>query len=156
MKGLFPPFGLPVVPFCLRHPLIRLPVPSPRGEKGSWGSGVPQTQILRSLVPDWGEAVRADDAALWAGDLVDARHLTVEDTRSPATCWCPSAQSCAKLCLDGLGRFHVEPDIAAGTLMPVLEDFNPGDIEIVHAVLADPEHLAARIRAFIDFLAETI
>lgn len=62
----------------------------------------------------------------------------------------------AQLCLDGLGRFHVEPGIAAGTLMPVLEDFNPGDIEIAHAAFAGHEHLAARIRAFIDFLAGTI
>lgn len=66
-----------------------------------------------------------------------------------------------QLCLDGLGlgrigRFHVEPDIAAGTLVPVLEEFNPGDIEVVHAVFAGHEHLAARIRAFIDFLVETI
>ncbi|AOF88628.1 LysR family transcriptional regulator [Sinorhizobium sp. RAC02] len=66
-----------------------------------------------------------------------------------------------QLCVDGLGlgrigRFHVEPDIAAGTLVPVLEDFNPGDIETVHAVFAGHEHLAARIRAFIDFLAEKI
>ncbi|MCT7662830.1 LysR family transcriptional regulator [Shinella kummerowiae] len=66
-----------------------------------------------------------------------------------------------QLCLDGLGlgrigRFHVEPDIAAGMLVPVLEDFNPGDIEVVHAVFAGHEHLAARIRAFIDFLVETI
>ncbi|MGB3876349.1 MAG: LysR family transcriptional regulator [Shinella zoogloeoides] len=66
-----------------------------------------------------------------------------------------------QLCLDGLGlgrigRFHVEPDIAAGTLVPVLEAFNPGDIETVHAVFAGHEHLAARIRAFIDFLVEKI
>ncbi|MCR6498985.1 LysR family transcriptional regulator [Shinella sp. CPCC 101442] len=66
-----------------------------------------------------------------------------------------------QLCLDGLGigrigRFHVEPDIAAGTLVPVLETFNPGDIEVVHAVFAGHEHLAARIRAFIDFMVETI
>ena len=66
-----------------------------------------------------------------------------------------------QLCLDGLGlgrvgRFHIEPDIAAGRLVPVLEDFNPGDIEVVHAVFAGHEHLAARIRAFIDFLVEKI
>ena len=66
-----------------------------------------------------------------------------------------------QLCVDGLGlgrigRFHVEPDIAAGTLVPVLEAFNPGDIEVVHAVFAGHEHLAARIRAFVDFLVETI
>ncbi len=66
-----------------------------------------------------------------------------------------------QLCLDGvglarIGRFHIEPDIAAGRLVPVLEPFNPGDIEIVHAVFAGHEHLAARIRAFIDFLVEKI
>lgn len=66
-----------------------------------------------------------------------------------------------QLCLDGLGlgrigRFHVEPDIVAGTLVPVLDDFNPGDIEVIHAVFAGHEHLAARIRAFIDFLVDEI
>ncbi|WP_454851451.1 LysR family transcriptional regulator [Rhizobium binxianense] len=65
------------------------------------------------------------------------------------------------LCLAGLGlarvgRFHVQPDIDAGTLVPVLEDFNPGDIELIHAVYAGHEHLAARIRAFVDFLAKRI
>lgn len=66
-----------------------------------------------------------------------------------------------QLCLDGLGigrigRFHVEEDIAAGTLVPLLEDYNPGEVEVVHAVFAGHEHLAARIRAFIDFLAGNI
>jgi len=61
-------------------------------------------------------------------------------------------------CLDGLGigrvgRFHVEPDLQAGRLVAVLEDHNPEDIEDIHAVYAGHEHLAARIRAFIDFLA---
>lgn len=62
-------------------------------------------------------------------------------------------------CLAGLGigrvgRFHVEPDIQCGRLVPVLEEFNPEDIEVIHAVYAGHEHLAARIRAFIDFIAE--
>lgn len=66
-----------------------------------------------------------------------------------------------QLCLAGLGlarvgRFHVEGDIAAGTLVPVLEDFNGGDIEVIHAVYVGHDHLAARIRAFIDFLAARI
>ncbi|MCF3638560.1 LysR family transcriptional regulator [Rhizobium sp. TRM95111] len=66
-----------------------------------------------------------------------------------------------QLCLAGIGigrvgRFHVEPDIAAGALVPLLEDHNPGDLEEVHAVFAGHEHLAARIRAFIDFLAERL
>ncbi|MDE1159395.1 MAG: LysR family transcriptional regulator [Neorhizobium sp.] len=63
-----------------------------------------------------------------------------------------------QFCLDGLGigrvgRFHVEPDIEAGRLVPILEDYNPGDIEEIHALYAGHEHLAVRIRAFIDFLA---
>jgi DNA-binding transcriptional LysR family regulator len=66
-----------------------------------------------------------------------------------------------KLCLHGLGlgrmgRFHVEEDIAAGRLVPVLETYNPGDVEAVHAVFAGHAHLAARIRAFVDFLVEKI
>jgi DNA-binding transcriptional LysR family regulator len=65
------------------------------------------------------------------------------------------------LCIQGaglarVGRFHVQPDIDAGTLVPVLEDFNPDDIEQIHAVYAGHEHLATRIRAFIDFLVARI
>jgi len=66
-----------------------------------------------------------------------------------------------QFCLDGLGigrvgRFHVEPDIEEGRLVVLLEDHNPDDIEDIHAVYAGHEHLAARIRAFIDFLAERL
>ncbi|CDN46941.1 LysR family transcriptional regulator [Neorhizobium galegae] len=63
-----------------------------------------------------------------------------------------------QFCLDHLGigrvgRFHVEPDIEAGRLVPVLEDFNPEDLEEIHAVYAGHEHLALRIRTYIDFIA---
>lgn len=66
-----------------------------------------------------------------------------------------------QLCVlgNGIGRmgtFHVRPDIEAGRLVPLLEEWHGGDIEMVHAVYADHEHLAARIRAFIDFLAERL
>lgn len=66
-----------------------------------------------------------------------------------------------QLCLAGVGlgrkgRFHVQPDIDAGHLVPVLEDWNPDDIEVIHAVFSGHQHLAARIRAFIDFLAERL
>ncbi|MCA2435280.1 LysR family transcriptional regulator [Rhizobium leguminosarum] len=62
-------------------------------------------------------------------------------------------------CLSGsglgrVGQFHVQPDIDAGKLIPLLEEYNPHDMEQIHAVFAGHEHLAARIRAFIDFLAE--
>ncbi|MGO8151119.1 LysR substrate-binding domain-containing protein [Rhizobium leguminosarum] len=64
-----------------------------------------------------------------------------------------------RLCLSGsglgrVGQFHVQPDIDAGKLISLLEEYNPHDMEQLHAVFAGHEHLAARIRAFIDFLAE--
>lgn len=55
-----------------------------------------------------------------------------------------------------LGAFHVADDIAAGRLVPVLEDFNAGESETIHAVYVGHDHLAARIRAFLDFLAGSI
>jgi DNA-binding transcriptional LysR family regulator len=56
-----------------------------------------------------------------------------------------------------LARWHVEPDIAAGRLVPLLEAFNPGDEEPTHAVyVGQGKHLPARVRAFLDFLAETV
>lgn len=56
-----------------------------------------------------------------------------------------------------LGRFHTEAEIAAGRLVPVLEDFNAGDIEVIHAVyLGQGGFVPARMRAFIDFLARNV
>lgn len=66
-----------------------------------------------------------------------------------------------RLALDGLGlarmaRYVAEDDIAAGTLVPVLEAFNGRDIELLHAVFVDHDYLAARIRAFLEFFAARI
>lgn len=66
-----------------------------------------------------------------------------------------------QLALDGvglvrLGAYHVAADVAEGRLIPLLEGYNAGDIEMIHAVYVGHEHLAARIRAFVDFLAEHI
>jgi DNA-binding transcriptional LysR family regulator len=55
-----------------------------------------------------------------------------------------------------LASFHVAADIAAGRLVRVLPSFNPGDIEAVHAVFVGHAQLAARLRAFVDFLAEAL
>lgn len=56
-----------------------------------------------------------------------------------------------------LGRFHVEAEIAAGRLVTVLDAFNPGDIEAIHAVyLGQGGFVPARMRAFIDFLARNV
>ena len=54
-----------------------------------------------------------------------------------------------------LAAFAVRADIEVGRLIPVLEDYNPGDLEEVHAVyLGQGGPLPARIRALLDFLAE--
>lgn len=56
-----------------------------------------------------------------------------------------------------LARFHVEADIKAGRLVPILEAFNPGDIEPIHAVfVGHGGQLPARVRAFLDYLVERV
>ncbi|MEC5343107.1 LysR substrate-binding domain-containing protein [Brenneria populi] len=60
----------------------------------------------------------------------------------------------------GLGRlaaFQVREDIAAGRLLPVLEAFNPGDIEEIHAIfVGQGGYLPLRVRALLDFLVERV
>lgn len=52
---------------------------------------------------------------------------------------------------------QVREDIAAGRLIPVLEAYNPGDLEEVHAVyVGQGGYLPLRVRAFLDFLAERV
>lgn len=56
-----------------------------------------------------------------------------------------------------LARFHVDADLDAGRLVPVLEAFNPGDEEEINAVFVGPsEHLPMRVHALLDFLKERI
>lgn len=56
-----------------------------------------------------------------------------------------------------LARFHIAADIAAGRLVPVLEDFNPGDLEPIHAVfVGHGGQLPARVRALLDYLVENV
>jgi len=68
-------------------------------------------------------------------------------------------ESARLLALAGVGLarlalFHVGADIAAGRLVTLLDDFNPGDTQDIHAVfLGQGGPLPARVRAFIDFLA---
>jgi len=71
-------------------------------------------------------------------------------------------ESARRLALAGTGiarlaLFHIGPDIAAGRLVTVLDDLNPGDTEEIHAVyVGQGGHLPARIRAFIDYLAAQV
>lgn len=55
-----------------------------------------------------------------------------------------------------IGAFHVRDEIERGELVEILPDWTSTDIETVHAVWAGHEHLATRVRAFIDFLAENM
>lgn len=55
-----------------------------------------------------------------------------------------------------LGEFLVVPNIEKGRLIPILQDFNPGDAEDVHAIFVGGSHTPARVRAFVDFLAERL
>ncbi|MGO4711278.1 LysR family transcriptional regulator [Bradyrhizobium sp. 2TAF24] len=67
-----------------------------------------------------------------------------------------------RLVVAGLGvarltRFHVQADIDAGRLVPVLETYNPGDLEAIHAVfVGHGGQLPARVRAFLDYLVEHV
>ena len=55
-----------------------------------------------------------------------------------------------------VGAFSVADDIAAGWLVPILEDFNPGDVELIHAVFVGGANTPARVRVFVDFLAASL
>jgi DNA-binding transcriptional LysR family regulator len=63
----------------------------------------------------------------------------------------------AGLGLARLAAFQVRGDIAAGRLLPVLEECNPGDVEEVHAVyVGQGGYLPLRVRALLDFLADRV
>jgi DNA-binding transcriptional LysR family regulator len=56
-----------------------------------------------------------------------------------------------------LSLYHVGADLDAGRLVEVLDDFNPRDVEPIHAVyVGKPGHLPARVRAVLDFLVAEV
>ncbi|MHA4835438.1 LysR family transcriptional regulator [Sphingopyxis sp. MSC1_008] len=55
-----------------------------------------------------------------------------------------------------VGAFSIADQIASGALVPILEDYNPGDVEAIHAVFAGGANTPARVRVFVDFLAERL
>ena len=72
-----------------------------------------------------------------------------------------NGETMRRMALEGLGigrlsTYHVDRDIDEGRLVPVLESFNTGDLQVVHAVFVGHEHLATRVRAFVDFVAERV
>ena len=52
-----------------------------------------------------------------------------------------------------VGHFSVAEALARGDLVPLLEAFNPGDREPIHAVFVGGASTPARTRVFVDFLA---
>ncbi|WP_426955451.1 LysR family transcriptional regulator [Muricoccus radiodurans] len=55
-----------------------------------------------------------------------------------------------------VGAFSVAAEIASGRLVPILEAFNPGDVEAIHAVFVGGSNTPARVRVFVNFLAERL
>jgi DNA-binding transcriptional LysR family regulator len=55
-----------------------------------------------------------------------------------------------------VGAFSVVDELADGRLVPLLEEYNPGDVEAIHAVFVGGANTPARVRAFVDFLAERL
>ncbi len=55
-----------------------------------------------------------------------------------------------------VGLFHVADEIAAGRLIPLLENHNPGDLELVHAIYVGGGPLPHRVRAFIEYMVLTL
>lgn len=55
-----------------------------------------------------------------------------------------------------VGTFHVARLIAEGELVPLLEEFNPGDREPIHALFIGGTTMPARVRVFVDYLVEKL
>ncbi|MDQ0458406.1 LysR substrate-binding domain-containing protein [Rhizobium paknamense] len=55
-----------------------------------------------------------------------------------------------------VGLFHVADEIAAGRLVPLLEEHNPGDLELIHAIYVGGGPLPHRVRAFIEHMVSAL
>lgn len=85
-----------------------------------------------------------------------------EEAVPPPVARASDGEVARRLALGGVGLarlalFHIGPDIESGRLVPVLQSYNPGDREDIHAVyVGHTAPLPARVRTFIDFLAEHV
>jgi DNA-binding transcriptional LysR family regulator len=55
-----------------------------------------------------------------------------------------------------VGAATVFDAIRTGALVPLLEQFNPGDVEEINAVFVGGAHMPARVRCFVDYLVENL
>ncbi|MFB4368672.1 MULTISPECIES: LysR family transcriptional regulator [unclassified Pseudomonas] len=72
---------------------------------------------------------------------------------------CSSGEALAQLARVGagiarIGAFTVNEDIGRGDLVQLLEAYNPGEREPIHAVFVGGPNMPARVRLFVDFLIE--
>lgn len=72
---------------------------------------------------------------------------------------CSSGEALAQLARVGagiarIGEFSVAEDLQRGNLIRLLEAWNPGDQEPIHAVFVGGLTMPARVRLFVDFLLE--
>ena len=96
----------------------------------------------------------ARDAALWRF----GPHGDVRDVRVSGRLRFNGAEACVSAAVAGFGvtrspAFAAAEDLRAGRLVPVLCNFEPELIH-VYAVYPHARHLAAKVRAFVDFLAK--
>lgn len=55
-----------------------------------------------------------------------------------------------------VGDFHIQEELADGRLVSLLDEYNPQDREIIHAVFVGGSATPARVRVLVDFLAERL
>lgn len=64
--------------------------------------------------------------------------------------------ACRSMGIARLADFHVVEDLARGSLVMLLEDFEPSMPEMQFAVYASPKHKNPRIRVFLDYLEREV
>lgn len=72
-----------------------------------------------------------------------------------------NGETLGQLAAEGVGITRVGAEtvsdaICKGALVPLLEQFNPGDVEEINAVFVGGAHTPARVRCFVDYLVESL
>ncbi|MGE8064554.1 LysR family transcriptional regulator [Pseudomonas sp. NPDC089569] len=95
----------------------------------------------------------------WAFRGLDGQRIEIEPKGNVLL---SDGESMRRSALAGLGiarlaNFHIHEDLEAGRLVPILEDYDCGETEAIHAVFIGPgQQLPQRVRVFIDFLLDKL
>ena len=123
---------------------------SPAYLQAAGAPGAPHDLVQHEAIID----TNARDALVWAyGSQADRQEVRVHGRLRFG-----GADACVAAARRGLGvtrtpAFAAAEDLRAGRLVPLLCAYEPQLIH-VHAVYPHARHLAAKVRAFVDFLAE--